>query len=117
MKWFATITGVAATAAGVFALGAVAAAPETPDFEESVVSVAPADEEIQFGETVIYEEVAAHPADVSGIDPSISSVLSESGYTEFVGRDELAGDLPPEVLELLIANNAVLVVPSVKDTP
>lgn len=114
MRWIPAISGAIATAAAVLVLASV---PQTEDAE--VVS-APMVTTVDLPTTTTSAPVpdVASPVvpDVPELGESVADVLADGGFTEFVGSAELTQTLPEEVVDLLIAEGTVLVVPDSGDS-
>lgn len=108
MRWISSIGGVIATGAAVLVLISL---PTDPDVVEVVVS--PIEIESEPVEESFVEEPLPEPdLDVADLGEGIADVLAENGYTQFVGSEELTEQLPDDVVQVLINEDAVLVIPS-----
>ena len=108
MRWISSIGGVIATGAAVLVLISL---PTDPDVVDAVVS--PIESEIVPVEESFVEEQLPEPdLDVADLGEGIADVLAESGYTQFVGSEELTENLPADVVQVLINEDVVLVIPS-----
>jgi hypothetical protein len=54
--------------------------------------------------------------EVPELGESVANVLADGGFTEFVGSTELGQTLPKSVVDLLVAEEIVLVVPDSGDS-
>lgn len=110
MRWISSIGGAIATGAAVLVLISLPTEPQaselaTPPLDiENVVQ--PAEQ------SHVEQEVPAPDIDVPDLGDGIADVLAESGYTQFVGSDELGESLPDDVVQVLINEETVLVIPS-----
>ena len=115
MRWISSIGGVIATGAAVLVLISL---PTDPDVVDAVVSPIEIESEIgtveeSFVEESFVEEQLPEPdLDVADLGEGIADVLAESGYTQFVGSEELTENLPDDVVQVLINEEVVLVIPS-----
>ena len=110
MRWISSIGGVIATGAAVLVLISL---PTDPDVVDAVVSPIEIDSEIGTVEESFVEEQLPEPdLDVADLGEGIADVLAESGYTQFVGSEELTENLPDDVVQVLINEEVVLVIPS-----
>ncbi len=115
MRWFSTISGLMATVAAVVTLATLSPEPEPPESAPPVLSVVDeyaerlAEESPDLAE---FEFPAPHEVDLAKVDPAIAAALANGGYTDFVSANRLAVELPEDVLSALLANDAVLVIPS-----
>ena len=110
MRWISSIGGVIATGAAVLVLISL---PTDPDVVDAVVSPIEIESEIGTVEESFVEEQLPEPdLDVADLGEGIADVLAESGYTQFVGSEELTENLPDDVVQVLINEEVVLVIPS-----
>jgi hypothetical protein len=110
MRWISSIGGAIATGAAVLVLISL---PTDPDVVDVVVSPIEIESEIGPVEESFVEEQLPEPdLDVADLGEGIADVLAESGYTQFVGSEELTEHLPDDVVQVLINEDAVLVIPS-----
>jgi hypothetical protein len=61
---------------------------------------------------VVIEQPAEQDLNVPDLGEGLTDVLAESGYTQFVGATELSESLSNDVVQVLISEEAVLVIPS-----
>jgi len=112
-----TAAGLAVTAIGVIALVALFGA--SPGEEPSAESIAgssttvvtttlPATTTTDAEPVVV--AVAAPTPDLDGVGDAVARVLYGSGYATHTAPDELAGELPPAVLALLIERDVTLTI-------
>ena len=116
MKWIPAVSGLVATLAALLVLGSIpsvdsGAPPAIPRWDEIDALAESTIERIPAVPTTVVIPSDDVPAvEVAGVDEAVASALSDAGYAEFVGVDELRGTLPDSVLSLLIAEHAVLLV-------
>lgn len=107
-KWVSTFAGLIATSAGLVVMVSLPSQEATPDPVASppatIAQVLP-----EATELVTEPTTTTLPA-VEGVAEEISDALTRSGYTEFVPADDLTEILPGSVVDVLIANDVVLVV-------
>ena len=114
MRWISSIGGVIATGAAVLVLISL---PTDPDVVDAVVSPIEIDSGIDseigtLEESFVEEQLPEPDLDVADLGEGIADVLAESGYTQFVGSEELTENLPDDVVQVLINEDVVLVIPS-----
>jgi hypothetical protein len=110
MRWISSIGGAIATAAAVLVLVSlptdhqVVEAVETPiDVEDTFESTT---------EPFVDEQPGLPDLDVPDLGEGIADVLAGGGYTQFIGSEELTERLPDDVVQVLVNDEAVLVIPS-----
>lgn len=108
-RWVSTIAGLIATFAGTLVLVSLPPGEATPEPSPAIVSEVNIDEDSTMDEAI--ELVAPNLPRVGGVSTAVSDALTESGYTEFLDVDSLSDMLPTSVIDVLIAEGAVLVVP------
>jgi hypothetical protein len=114
MRWIPAISGAIATAAALLVLTSV------PQGEATGVVSAP----IVTSVDPVAPTTSASMADVAPpvapgvpeLGESVANVLADGGFTEFVGSTELGQTLPKSVVDLLVAEEIVLVVPDNGDS-
>lgn len=110
MRWISSIGGVIATGAAVLVLISL---PTDAQADESATPPIEAVSEVKPVEQSFVEEQSPEPdLDVPQLGDGIADVLADSGYTQFVGSEELTENLPDDVVQVLINEDAVLVIPS-----
>jgi len=105
MRWFAFLSGCAATASALIVVAALPAG-STPS-AEVIDAVQPA-AVVQL--SPIVRSVESTPADLPGLDPAVAALLGDTGHASFASLQDLAG-LDPVVVQTLISQGAVLVLP------
>ncbi len=116
MKWVPAVSGLVATLAALLVLGSVPSVdsgtpPAVPRWDEVDALAEATIASVSAVPTTVAVPTADVPAvEVAGVDEAVASALSDAGYAEFVGVDELRGTLPDSVLSLLISEHAVLLV-------
>jgi hypothetical protein len=114
MRWIPAISGAIATAAALLVLASV------PQGEDTEVVSAPIVTSVDLVATTTSAPMAdvAPPVvpDVPELGESVANVLADGGFTEFVGSTELGQTLPKSVVDLLVAEEIVLVVPDSGDS-
>ena len=112
-----TAAGVAVMATGVVALVAMLGGSPSEDVvSESVVATpaplvattTPATTTTSAEPVVV--SVATPTPDLAGVGDAVARVLYGSGYAKHTAPEELEGDLPPAVLELLIEREVTLTI-------
>ena len=110
MRWISSIGGIIATGAAIAVL--VSLPTGTPPVEavnspigETTLTEPP-------GQQVVIEQPAEHDLSVPDLGDGLTDILAESGYTQFVGTTELSEMLSDDVVQVLISEEAVLVIPS-----
>ena len=92
--------GLAVIGAVFYILGVV----EAP--EEEAIPVKAGSETVLSVDTT--PTTVADPVEIAQLSGTIADVLAENGYTEVVGESALKADLSDSIVEVLIANEAVL---------
>jgi hypothetical protein len=110
MRWISSIGGVIATGAAMLVLISLPTDPQVSEPVIPPIEVESAPEPIE--QSFVEEPLPAPDMDVPDLGDGIADVLAESGYTQFVGSDELGDSLPDDVVQVLINEEAVLVIPS-----
>ncbi len=112
MRWISAIGGMIATGAALLVLTTLPTDAEVPEVAATpvVVDVAPVEEPLVIDQTVITD------LDVPDLGEGIADVLAEGGYTQFTSIDELSEVLPDDVVQVLIDEQAVLVIPSEEES-
>jgi hypothetical protein len=110
MRWISSIGGVIATGAAVLVLVSLPTEPQASEAETAPIEVESIVEPVE--QTTVEEQPLRPDLDVPDLGDGIADVLAESGYTQFVGSDELTESLPDDVVQVLITEDAVLVIPS-----
>ena len=112
-----TAAGIAVMATGVIALVAMfGASPSEDAISEPVVATpAPVVATTMPATTTTTPEpvvvsVTTPTPDLAGVGDAVARVLYGSGYAKHTAPDELEGDLPPAVLELLIEREVTLTI-------
>jgi hypothetical protein len=109
MRWFTAIGGVIATAAAIVVLQALSTTPPEETAAEPTRMPPPV--------AVLFETVPAASTDDSvletlpGLSPVVAEALADAGYSGFATDENIEGSLSPEVVQTLVANGAVLVIP------
>ena len=106
MRWISSIGGAIATGAAVLVLISLPTDPDVVDAVVAPIEIGPVEE------SFVEEQLAEPDLDVADLGEGIADVLAESGYTQFVGSEELTEHLPDDVVQVLIDEDAVLVIPS-----
>ena len=110
MRWISSIGGVIATGAAALVLISL---PTDAQVDESAPPPIEAVPEVEPVDQSFVEEQPAEPdLDVPELGDGIADVLADSGYTQFVGSEELTENLPDDVVQVLIDEDAVLGIPS-----
>jgi hypothetical protein len=110
MRWISSISGVIATGAAVLVLISL---PTDPEVSEAVEMPVDTMSQMEPAEQSLVEELPPAPSlDVPHLGEGIADVLAESGYTQFVDSQELTDTLPDDVVQVLINEESVLVIPS-----
>lgn len=110
MRWISSIGGVVATGAAALVLISLPTDAQVP---EPVTLPIGAETEVESAEKSFVEEQTPEPDfDVPDLGDGIADVLADSGYTEFVGSEELMESLSDDVVQVLINEETVLVIPS-----
>ncbi len=110
MRWVSSIGGVIATGAAIAVLVSL---PTEPPL--SVVADSPVEEASVVEppvQQIVIEEPVQHDLSVPELGDGVTDVLAEGGYTQFVGISELSESLADDVVQVLISEEAVLVIPS-----
>jgi hypothetical protein len=112
MRWISAIGGAIATGAALLVLISLPTDAVIPEVAATpvVVEVAPAEQ------PVVIEQTATRDLPVPDLGEGIADVLAESGYTQFTSVDELSEVLPEDVVQVLIDEQAVLVIPSEEES-
>ncbi len=110
MRWISSIGGVIATGAAVLVLMSLPTDPQVSEPVTPPIEVEVAAEPTE--QPFVEEQLPAPDLDVPDLGDGIADVLAESGYTQFVGSDELTDSLPDDVVQVLLKEDAVLVIPS-----
>lgn len=110
MRWVSSMGGVVATAAAIAVLVSLPTRTQAPDAASLPIEVSTS------VESVVQEVVVEHPEDhdmsVADLGSDLVDVLAEGGYTQFVGAEELSQVLSEDVVQVLISEETVLVIPS-----
>ncbi len=110
MRWLSSIGGIIATAAAMAVLISLPAeAPPFAPVESPIEEAAPVTSPPQ---QIVSEPPVTHDMSVPDLTDNIADVLAKNGYTQFVGSSDLSETLPDEVVQVLIGEEAVLVIPS-----
>lgn len=110
MRWISSIGGVIATAA---ALAVIVSLPSgAPPLDTADLSLEEATSVELPAPPIVIEQQVEHDLSVPSLGDDLTDVLEESGYTQFVGVTELSELLSDDVAQVLISNEAVLVIPS-----
>jgi len=112
-----TAAGVAVMAIGLVALMAILGASPSDDAVAEPVVATPAPlvattvpaTTTTSAEPVVVSITTPTP-DLDGVGDAVARVLYGSGYAKHTAPDELEGDLPPAVLELLIEREVTLTI-------
>jgi hypothetical protein len=110
MRWISSIGGVIATGAAVLVLVSLPTEPQASESATPPLEVESIVEPVE--QTTVEEQPPQPDLDVPDLGDGIADVLAESGYTQFVGSDELTESLPDDVVQVLIKEEVVLVIPS-----
>lgn len=110
MRWISSIGGAIATGAAVLVLLSLPTEPQAAEAVEPPTEVESAVEPVE--QSIVEVQPPDPDLDVPDLGDGISDVLAESGYTQFVGSDELTNTLPDDIVQVLITEEAVLVIPS-----
>ena len=112
-----TAAGLVVMAIGVVTLAALLGASpgEEPPSEPIAASPTPTVTTTLAATTTTSVEpvvvsVATPTPDLDGVGDAVARVLYGSGYAKHTSPDELAGELPPAVLELLIEREVTLTI-------
>lgn len=109
MRWIPAVSGALATAAAVLVLASV---PQGEDAEAVSAPIVTSVDLVARTTSVPLADIAPPVApEVPELGESVADVLAVEGFTEFVGSRELTRTLPEDVVDLLIAEGTVLVVP------
>lgn len=111
MRWIPAISGVVATAAAVVVLLSVPQSQVVEAVPTPIVT--PADIVAATAPTRLVEISPSVTPEVPELGSSVADVLAEGGFTEFVGSTELGRTLPESVVDVLVAEGVVLVVPKI----
>lgn len=112
-----TAAGVAVMATGLVALMAILGASPSDDAMSEPVVATPAP--LVATTVPLTTTTAAEPVvvsittptpDLDGVGDAVARVLYGSGYAKHTAPDELEGDLPPAVLDLLIEREVTLTI-------
>jgi hypothetical protein len=116
MRWISALGGAIVAAAGALVLMTAIASPSTSGAAPSLAApLAPP--WLSFAEPSTSTTSTVPPnATVDGLDSAVADALARQGYTDFVGRSELIGQLPPSVVSALVESGVVLVVPDSGDS-
>ena len=105
-----TAAGIAVMATGAIALVAMfGASPSEDAISEPVVATTMPATTTTTPEPVVVSVTTPTP-DLAGVGDAVARVLYGSGYAKHTAPDELEGDLPPTVLELLIEREVTLTI-------
>jgi hypothetical protein len=85
--------------------GTTPSPPVDPPFEEIASVQEP-------GQEIVVEQLAEYDLSVADLETDITDVLADGGYTQFMGASELSETLSDDVVQVLIDEEAVLVIPS-----
>jgi hypothetical protein len=110
MRWISSIGGAIATGAAVLVLLSLPTGSQATETVEPPIEFESAPEPVE--QSTVEEQPPAPDLDVPDLGDGIADVLAESGYTQFVGSDELTNTLPDDIVQVLIKEEAVLVIPS-----
>jgi|GEM_PF-5737620 len=112
MRWISAIGGTIATGAALLVLISLPTDAEVSEVAATpvVVEVAPVTQPL------VTEQVATADLGVPDLGEGLSDVLAESGYTQFTSVEELSEVLPEDVVQVLIEEQAVLVIPSEEES-
>ena len=112
MRWISAIGGTIATGAALLVLISLPGNAEVPEVAATpvVAEVAPVEQPLVVDQTVTRD------LSVPDLGEGIDDVLAESGYTQFTSVDELSKVLPDDVVQVLIDEEAVLVIPSEEES-
>jgi len=110
MRWISSIGGAIATGAAALVLVSLPSEPVVAEPVAQPIAVAIAIEPTEH--QIVDDQPLPPDIDVPDLGDSIADVLAESGYTQFVDSDELAQRLSDDVVQVLISQDAVLVIPS-----
>lgn len=111
MRWISAIGGTIATGAALLVLISL-----PTNAEVSELATAPVVEVTPVTQPLVTEQVATGDLGVPDLGEGISDVLAESGYTQFTSVEELSEVLPEDVVQVLIEEQAVLVIPSEEES-
>jgi hypothetical protein len=116
MRWISALGGAIVAAAGALVLMTAIASPSTSGAAPSLAApLAPP--WLSYPEPSTSTTSTVPPnATVDGLDSAVADALARQGYTDFVGRSELIGQLPPSVVSALVESGVVLVVPDSGDS-
>jgi len=112
MRWISAIGGTIATGAALLVLISLPTNAEVSEATANpvVVEVAP------ITQPLVTEQGATADLPVPDLGEGIADVLAESGYTQFTSVEELSEVLPEDVVQVLIEEQAVLVIPSEEES-
>jgi hypothetical protein len=110
MRWLSSIGGIIATGAAIAVL--VSLPTETPLPEIASTLIEEVDSSPPHSSQITIEETADRDLSVPDLRDDVTDVLAESGYTQFVGISKLSETLPDDVVQVLINEESVLVIPS-----
>ena len=110
MRWISSIGGMIATGAAIAVLVSLPTGTPPPEAVNSPIEEATWVEPP--AQQVVIEEPAQPELSVPDLGEDLTGVLAESGYTQFVGATELSESLSNDVVQVLISEEAVLVIPS-----
>jgi hypothetical protein len=110
MRWISSIGGVIATGAAALVLISLPTDPQVSEPVTPPIETESAAEPTE--QSFVEQEVPAPDLNVPELGDGVADVLQANGYTQFVGSEELADSLPDDVVQVLISEEAVLVIPS-----
>jgi hypothetical protein len=110
MRWISSIGGIIATGAAIAVLVSLSTVTPPPDAASSPVEETTSTELPV--ERVVVEEPVELDLSVPDLAEGLTDVLAEGGYTQFLGATELSETLSDDVVQVLIREAAVLVIPS-----
>jgi len=116
MRWISAVGGAIVTAAAVAVIASATSAPSPSGAAPSLAAPLAPPPPLIVEQPSTTTTVAADPV-VTGLDPSVSEALTTLGYTDFVSESDLRGQLPKSVVDALIDDAAVLVVPDTPEAP
>lgn len=119
-----TAAGIAVTATGLVALMTILGASPSDDAVPEPVGATPAPliattvlvTTTHSAEPVVVSITTPTP-DLDGVGDAVARLLYGSGYATHTASDELEGDLPPAVLELLIEREVTLTIATEGESP
>ncbi len=110
MRWLSSIGGIIATGAAIAVLVSLGTVSQPPQAADSPIADASSVEPT--APQVVMEQPVEPEVTVEDLGDDLTEILAESGYAQSVGPSELSDSLPDDVVQVLISEDAVLVIPS-----